>query len=203
MKKIKVLLPSIALAVVLMFSITIGVYAATSVSFSVTSTISFSSPDISAIIKCYVGDVSDANLKHTWDNVTTNGKTEDWTLPADIFNSVDANGDYNPVTINFVIANHTGMPVYTYFAKTTKDNSGNITASDKVTTATIDGNLKDGDTVVNPGLLTIAFDDEKTLTETVGNSVTLSMTLTMKNVAKADTVTISGYDVYLSKFSTK
>ena len=163
MKKIKVLLPSIALAVVLMFSITIGVYAATNVSFSVTSTISFSSPDISAIIKCYIGDVSEANLKHTWDNVATNGKTEDWTLPANIFTSVDANGDYNPVTINFVIANHTGIPVYTYFAKTTKDNSGNITASEKVTSATLDGNLRDGNTVVNPGLLTIAFDDEKAL----------------------------------------
>lgn len=203
MKKIKVLLPSIALAVVLMFSITIGVYAATSVSFSVTSTISFSSPDIDAIIKCYIGDVSETNLKHTWDSVTTGGKTEDWTLPANIFTSVDANGDYNPVTINFVIANHTGIPVYAYFAKTTKDNSGNITSSEKVTSATLDGDLRDGNTVVNPGLLTIAFDDEKALTETVGNRVTLSMTLTMKNVAKADTVTISGYDVCLSKSSTK
>ena len=46
MRKLKIFLPSIALIVVLAFSITIGVYAASSVSFSISSTVSFYSPDL-------------------------------------------------------------------------------------------------------------------------------------------------------------
>lgn len=202
MKKIKILLPSIALAVVLMFSITIGVYAASSVSFKVTSTISFTSPDVAAVIKCYVGTDTTGTPAHTWDNNTSGGSTADWTLPANLFTAKDADGGYSDVTLSFVITNYTGISVYAYFANVIKDNSGNITSSTKVTSATIDGNLKENDLVVNPGLLTITFEDEKTLPVATDQTTTLTMTLSMKDVAKADTVTISNYGVYLSKWST-
>ncbi|MBQ9786443.1 MAG: hypothetical protein IJW25_03140, partial [Clostridia bacterium] len=128
MKKLKIFLPSIALIVVLAFSITIGVYAATSTTFSISSTVSFSSPDLdSIIIKAYIGQtISEETLAFTYDSSTSLNQEVVWKFEDDQkleFTREKVGDDYNSAYLTFVITSGVPMPTYAYFVDNTTNNN--------------------------------------------------------------------------------
>jgi len=206
MKKLKIFLPSIALLVVLAFSITIGVYAATDVSFTVTISISFKSPDIGAVINCFVGDVDDSP-NHVWNNVNTDGTlrgdnvtgfTEVWNLDNETlsFTGTSKAGE-STLTLTFAITNKTSLPIYAYIADATsgaqiteskdfdgsKGTTGLVTATASTATSAVEIAAVSGET------------------ETTQN-ITIIFTLN-KNVIRGEQVNIAnlGWQVRLSKFN--
>ena len=125
MKKFKIILPSIALIVVLALSITMGVYAASTATFTITSTITFNSPNLEGlIIECYVVNGQSSTLKHTY---TTNGDAWDFSAAdkALTFSAKETYTEesglsyevYAPITLKFVIKHTTAIPVYAYFTE--------------------------------------------------------------------------------------
>ena len=124
MKKLKIFLPSIALIVVLAFSITMGVYAATEVRFTVTSTVSFSAPGLGATINCYINE-KDGTIEHVWNNVNEDGTfrgdnvpgyTMPWNLNEETLTFTGTSGPNSTLTLNFEVINKSVLPIYAFIA---------------------------------------------------------------------------------------
>lgn len=109
MKTLKVLLPSIALIVVLTLSITIGVYAATDVTFSVTGSIVYISPDVDVAIYGYIGEaVGNSDYEYS-------ESSRSWSLEDNQLAFTRKNNAYQPAIITFKVYNNTSLPVFCYF----------------------------------------------------------------------------------------
>ena len=130
MKKIKIILSSVALLMVLVFCLTMGVYAATSATFKITSSVSFQSPDIQGLtIECYVDHADLGTIKQftysTDENVESDGDMWDLHTVKNskgetiglTYSERDENDHYAPITLRFVIKHKTGLNIYAYFTK--------------------------------------------------------------------------------------
>lgn len=195
MRKLKILLPSIALMIVLAASITIGVYAANQITFSVNSTISFQSPDIAAKIECFKGDTTGA-MVHEWENYTETNNTislkenynNPWTVGTLSFTTVAGSDAVADIVLTFRITNKTtALPVYAYFALSSDNDKT------KIDTDTIDGTNAN-----NTDLITVTFTNT-----TIESNATQNVTATIhlnKNIKNADTASFN-YTLVLSKYN--
>lgn len=205
MKMLKIFLPSIALIVVLAFSITIGVYAANNISFTVSSTISFQSPDVSAKIYCFV-NASDAtladvenyetNANHIWDSADKNA--QDWDLSTEEnfkFTTVKGSDEVAPIVLTFVVQNNTpSLPIYGYFVEPT-------TVDQTVSYPKITEDILDGEKYED--IVSVALSEETQIppAEEGGVSMeTFTITFNMNNNPKQDSVEFN-YALYLSKWA--
>ena len=112
MRKLKLIIPSIALIVVLAFSITIGVYAASSATFTISSTVVYIAPDLDVTIDAYIGEVKEENLKFSYP-----ASSGPWEIADGELKFEKKDGRYQPIIITFVIANETNIPAFCYFTK--------------------------------------------------------------------------------------
>ena len=133
MRKLRILLPSIALIVVMCFSVTIGVFAATSSTLTITSTVSFNSPGIKdLVVECYVkqgnSEKGDPWFIYSTDNTVESDGTL-WDLKnhnsgnneSISFATRDANGEYAPVTLIFNIKHKSDLPLFAFFTASSGD----------------------------------------------------------------------------------
>ena len=135
MRKLRIIIPSIALIVIMAFSITVGVYAATSATFSISSTVVYISPDLDVTIDAYIGEIKQENLKFSYPS-----DNSPWEIPEGALKFERVNNKYQPIVINFVITNETNLPAFCYFTKKdaqdntvlmTEDSLKGITQTDK------------------------------------------------------------------------
>jgi len=124
MRKLKIILPSVALLVVLAFSITIGVYAATNASFSVSSTVIYIAPDLDVSINAYIGEVSGTP------DYSYPTSTEPWAIEEGMLKFARKDNQYQPIIITFVVYNSTNLPAHCYFTKKDAQNNSVVMTSD-------------------------------------------------------------------------
>lgn len=182
MKRLKILLPAIALIVVLAFSITIGVYAATTSTFNISSTVSFQSPDVDAIVKCFVGTDTSGEANYTYPN-----DGEEWLDLSLSFTRNKETGKYLTSSLSFVIENKTGIPIYAYFVKkggTEKQTTDELFGNTDKTTKMVDVVLGENLTGIEP------FGTD---------TVTIDFSLLEDTTTKGDTTTFN-YTLVLTKF---
>lgn len=205
MKMLKVFLPSIALMVVLALSITIGVYAANNISFTVSSTISFKSPDVSAKIYCFVNAADEIladtenyerNANHIWDS--SNKNATDWDLSTENdfkFTTIKGSDQVAPIILTFVVQNNTpALPIYGYFVNPT--NVDQTVTYPKITEDVLDGTK-------NTQIVSVDLMDEKQIAPADEGKVSMeafTITFNMVNTSVADTVEFN-YALYLSKWA--
>ncbi len=200
MKKLKIILPAIALLVVLSMSLTIGVFAAMQTSLSVTSTVTFVSPDTDVIVDCYIGTDISGQPDHTY----SKEKKEPWVIDVSklSFKTTIGSADVADETLTFVITNNSKLPAYTYFTKTGEEE---IIYKDS-----LDGNAKDGEgedaPPINKDIISVSLDKQKKIAGKVTDDVeaekqisTISFKLN-RNLKVQDTATFN-YTLVASKKS--
>ena len=209
MRKLKIILPSIALIVVLSLSITIGVYAASSATFNISSTISFNSPNIeNLVVDCYVkqgnnekslwftysSDKSVESDGNTWDLKNhKSGKNESMS-----FESRDSNNNYAPITLIFNIKHTSALPLYAYF--TVKDASEGI--SSRVVSQQINGvkqpSQKLVDATFNDDIYLGIAGKQEGQQDYVGGEVSILLELEPDSTLITDTINFN-YDLVITK----
>lgn len=217
MRRFKLISSAVAMLAVLVFCISVGVYAATSVSFKVTSTVSFQSPNISGIeIDCYVvHDGYDNVLQHTYSvddegNVNEGGETWDFSKikksagaePTDLgYTKRNAQDNYAPITLKFVIRHSTALNLYAYFTTAPKDAVGSYIKNDTLkgvnqteldlVNVTMNDNIVDGIAGKEP---------DQPAEEYEGGVVTIELSLIDNITLVQDSVNIA-YNLVVSKFA--
>lgn len=194
MKKLKIIIPSIALMVVLAFSLTIGVYAAQSSTFDIRSTVTFVSPDIDVIVNCYIGD----EVKQTPDFTFTKDSIDPWTLTTENFSFVAEKGsdEVDDAVLTFVVINNTAMPIFTYF---TQNGSENLIVED-----TLNGNAKQNGEPINKNIINVALSDQQKIGAKQGNiapSSTFKINFKLNKNLKMEDSASFNYSLVVSKES--
>lgn len=221
MRKLKIILPSIALIVVLSLSITIGVYAASSATFNITSTISFNSPNLKdVVVYCYAlqegENVTDEGRKpwftySTDATITGDGSLWDLKDHSDndgndennkelSFDKRSTNNHYAPVRLVFVIKHKTELSLYAYFTKTTGTGEGALT--ERVTSDELYGRTQTSLKLIDATMtenITDGILGNTTGSETyTGGQVSIELALTPDATLVQDTVAIN-YTLVVSK----
>lgn len=216
MKKTKIILSSVAVLMVLVFCITIGVYAATSISFTITSTVSFQSPDINGVtIQCYVtGQGFDNVLQHTystntdgsvtgasWDFSTV--KNSNGNTVALTYSTRDSDDQYAPITLKFVIKHATPLNLYAYFTKVqtqgaeaTYLNKDVLNGYKQTDLALIDVKMNDN---ISTGIA--GKTEDQTAAEYEGGEVSIEFALKNDVTLINDSVNDIAYNLVVSKFA--